>query len=49
MLSAYTDPVHVYRALQAGAAGYIAKKISRQGSGRCDSKAHEGRHHLSDN
>src|SRR2546422_4891196 len=26
MLSAYSDPVHVYRALQAGATGYIAKK-----------------------
>jgi DNA-binding NarL/FixJ family response regulator len=26
MLSMYSDPVHVYRALQAGAVGYIAKK-----------------------
>src|SRR5437879_9592534 len=28
MLSAYTDPVHVYRALQAGASGYIADRKS---------------------
>jgi DNA-binding NarL/FixJ family response regulator len=26
MLSMYSDPVHVYRAFQAGAAGYIVKK-----------------------
>jgi DNA-binding NarL/FixJ family response regulator len=26
MLSTYSDPVHVYRALQAGAVGYVAKK-----------------------
>jgi DNA-binding NarL/FixJ family response regulator len=26
MLSMYSDPVHVYRALQAGATGYIVKK-----------------------
>jgi DNA-binding NarL/FixJ family response regulator len=26
MLSMYSDPIHVYRALQAGATGYVAKK-----------------------
>ena len=47
MLSAYTDPVHVYRALQAGAAGYIAKKSVANEVVDAIRKAHEGRHHLS--
>jgi len=47
MLSAYTDPVHVYRALQAGAAGYIAKKSVAKEVVDAIRKAHEGRRHLS--
>ena len=47
MLSAYTDPVHVYRALQAGAAGYIAKRSVAKEVVDAIRKAHEGRHHLS--
>ena len=47
MLSAYTDPVHVYRALQAGAAGYIAKKSVAREVVDAIRKTHEGRHHLS--
>ena len=47
MLSAYTDPVHVYRALQAGAAGYIAKKSVAKEVVDAIRMAHEGRHYLS--
>jgi DNA-binding NarL/FixJ family response regulator len=47
MLSAYTDPVHVYRALQAGAAGYIAKKSVAKEVVDAIRNAHEGRHYLS--
>jgi DNA-binding NarL/FixJ family response regulator len=47
MLSAYTDPVHVYRALRAGAAGYIAKKSVAKEVVDAIRSAHEGRHHLS--
>ena len=47
MLSAYTDPVHVYRALRAGATGYIAKKSVAKEVVDAIRKAHEGRHHLS--
>ena len=47
MLSAYTDPVHVYRALQAGAAGYIAKKSIAKEVVDAIRNAHAGRHHLS--
>jgi len=46
MLSAYTDPVHVYRALQAGASGYIAKKSVAKEVVDAIRKAHEGRQHL---
>ncbi len=46
MLSAYSDPVHVYRALQAGAAGYIAKKSVAKEVVDAIRKAHEGRQHL---
>jgi DNA-binding NarL/FixJ family response regulator len=47
MLSAYSDPVHVYRALQAGAAGYIAKKSVAKEVVDAIRIAHEGRHYLS--
>ncbi len=47
MLSAYSDPVHVYRALQAGAAGYIAKKSVAKEVVDAIRKAHQGRHYLS--
>jgi DNA-binding NarL/FixJ family response regulator len=47
MLSAYTDPVHVYRALQAGAAGYIAKKSVAKEVVDAIRQAHEGKHYLS--
>ncbi len=47
MLSAYSDPVHVYRALQAGASGYIAKKSVAKEVVDAIRKAHEGRQHLS--
>src|SRR3977135_3254740 len=47
ILSAYTDPVHVYRALQAGASGYIAKKSVAQEVVDALRKAHEGRQQLS--
>ncbi len=46
MLSAYTDPIHVYRALQAGASGYIAKKSVAKEVIDAIRKAHEGRQHL---
>jgi len=47
MLSGYSDPVHVYRALQAGAAGYIAKKSVAREVVDAIRKAHQGRHYLS--
>jgi DNA-binding NarL/FixJ family response regulator len=47
MLSAYSDPVHVYRALQAGAAGYIAKKSVAKEVVDAIRKAHQGGHYLS--
>jgi DNA-binding NarL/FixJ family response regulator len=47
MLSMYSDSVHVYRALQAGAAGYIAKKSVAKELVDAIRMAHEGRHHLS--
>jgi len=47
MLSAYSDPVHVYRALQAGATGYIAKKSVAKEVVNAIRMAHEGRHYLS--
>src|ERR1700733_4319867 len=47
MLSMYSDSVHVYRALQAGAAGYIAKKSVAKEAVDAIRMAHEGRHHLS--
>lgn len=47
MLSAYTDPVHVYRALQAGASGYIAKKSVAKEVIDAIRKAHQGKQHLS--
>jgi DNA-binding NarL/FixJ family response regulator len=47
MLSAYSDSVHVYRALQAGAAGYIAKKSVAKELVDAIRMVHSGRHHLS--
>ncbi|HMH19448.1 MAG TPA: response regulator transcription factor [Burkholderiales bacterium] len=47
MLSAYSDPVHVYRAFQAGATGYIAKKSVAKEVVDAIRMAHEGRHYLS--
>jgi DNA-binding NarL/FixJ family response regulator len=47
ILSAYSDPVHVYRALQAGATGYIAKKSVAKEVVDAIRMAHEGRHYLS--
>jgi DNA-binding NarL/FixJ family response regulator len=47
MLSAYSDPVHVYRALQAGATGYIAKKSVAREVVDAIRMANEGRHYLS--
>jgi DNA-binding NarL/FixJ family response regulator len=46
MLSAYSDPVHVYRALQAGAAGYIAKKSVAKEVIDAIRIAHQGRYYL---
>jgi DNA-binding NarL/FixJ family response regulator len=47
ILSMYSDSVHVYRALQAGAAGYIAKKSVAKEVVDAIRMAHAGRHHLS--
>jgi DNA-binding NarL/FixJ family response regulator len=47
MLSTYSDSVHVYRALQAGAAGYIAKKSVAKEVVDAIRMVREGRHHLS--
>lgn len=47
MLSMYSDSVHVYRALQAGAAGYIAKKSVAKELVDAIRMAHAGRYHLS--
>src|SRR5690242_18955480 len=47
VLSAYRDHVHVYRALQAGAAGYIAKKSVAREVVDAIRQAHKGKHYLS--
>jgi two-component system, NarL family, response regulator NreC len=47
MLSMYSDPVHVYRALQAGAVGYIAKKSVAKEVVDAIRMAHAGRLYLS--
>src|SRR6195256_3650374 len=47
MLSAYSVPVHVYRALRAGASGYIAKKSVAKEVVDAIRKAHGGRHYFS--
>jgi DNA-binding NarL/FixJ family response regulator len=47
VLSAYSDAVHVYRALQAGAAGYVAKKSVAKEVVDAIRTAHQGRHYLS--
>ena len=46
MLSAYTDSVHVCRALQAGAMGYLAKKSVAKEVIDAIRVAHNGRHYL---
>ena len=47
ILSAYSDSVHVCAALQAGAAGYIAKKSAAKELVDAIRTVHGGRHHLS--
>jgi DNA-binding NarL/FixJ family response regulator len=47
MLSMYSDPVHVYRALRAGAVGYIAKKSVAKEVVDAIRTAHSGRLYLS--
>src|SRR5258706_15597770 len=47
ILSAYSDPIHVYRALQAGAAGYVAKKSVAKELIDAIRAAYEGKHYLS--
>jgi DNA-binding NarL/FixJ family response regulator len=47
VLSAYSDPVHVYRALQAGATGYVAKKSVAKELIDAIRAAYEGKHYLS--
>ncbi|HEX9396773.1 MAG TPA: response regulator transcription factor [Burkholderiales bacterium] len=47
VLSAYSDPIHVYRALQAGAAGYVAKRSVAKEVVDAIRKAHEGKLYLS--
>jgi DNA-binding NarL/FixJ family response regulator len=47
MLSMYSDAVHVYRALQAGAVGYIAKKSVAKEVLDAIRTAHAGRLYLS--
>ena len=48
VLSAYSDPIHVYRALQAGARGYISKKSVAKAVVNAIRVVHEGRHYLSE-
>ena len=48
MLSMYSDSVHVYRALQAGAAGYIAKKSVAKEVLDAIRMVREGRHHIAE-
>jgi len=47
MLSMYSDPVHVYRAFQAGAAGYIVKKSVSKEVVEAIRKVHSGGRYLS--
>jgi DNA-binding NarL/FixJ family response regulator len=47
MLSMYSDPVHVYRAFQAGAAGYIVKKSVAREIVEAIRKVHGGGRYLS--
>jgi DNA-binding NarL/FixJ family response regulator len=46
ILSAYSDPVHVYRALQAGAMGYVAKRSVAKEVIDAIRVAHQGRYYL---
>ncbi len=47
MLSMYSDPVHVYRAFQAGAAGYVVKKSVVKEVVEAIRKVHGGGRYLS--
>jgi DNA-binding NarL/FixJ family response regulator len=47
MLSMYSDPVHVYRALQAGATGYVVKKSVAKEVIDAIRVVHSGRRYLS--
>jgi two-component system, NarL family, response regulator NreC len=47
MLSMYSDPVHVCRALQAGARGYVVKKSAAQEVVDAIRAVHAGRRYLS--
>lgn len=48
ILSAYSDSLHVCGALQAGAAGYVAKKSAAKELVDAIRTVHDGRYHLSD-
>jgi DNA-binding NarL/FixJ family response regulator len=47
MLSMYSDPVHVCRALQAGASGYVVKKSVAKDLVEAIRTVHSGRRYLS--
>jgi DNA-binding NarL/FixJ family response regulator len=47
MLSMYSDPVHVYRALQAGAIGYVVKKSAAEEVVHAIRLAHRGQRFIS--
>jgi DNA-binding NarL/FixJ family response regulator len=47
ILSMYSDPVHVYRAFQAGAAGYVVKKSVAKEVVEAIRKVHSGGRYLS--
>jgi DNA-binding NarL/FixJ family response regulator len=47
MLSMYSDPVHIYRALQAGAMGYLVKKSAVKEVADAIRAVHAGRRYLS--
>jgi DNA-binding NarL/FixJ family response regulator len=47
MLSMYSDPVHVYRALRAGASGYVPKKSVAKEMVQAIRAVHAGRRYLS--
>lgn len=47
MLSMYSDPIHVYRALQAGATGYVTKKSVAKEVVDAIRAAHRGERYMS--